>query len=69
VSPYSDDFGGAVLNATIDRYAIAFIEPACDGHVHFIASDLETEERFPCDFAVPAEPRLALHAAVYRRMI
>ena len=25
VSPYSDEFGGAVLNATIDRYAFAFI--------------------------------------------
>jgi D-glycero-alpha-D-manno-heptose-7-phosphate kinase len=38
VSPYSDEFGGAVLNATIDRYAFAFIEPSPDGHIHFIAS-------------------------------
>ena len=41
VSPYSDEFGGAILNATIDRYAFAFIEPSPDGKIHFVAVDLE----------------------------
>jgi D-glycero-alpha-D-manno-heptose-7-phosphate kinase len=69
VSPYSDDFGGAVLNATIDRYAFAFIEPAPDGHIHFIASDLESEERFPLELDALDQAKLVLHAAVYKRMI
>ena len=37
LSPYCDEFGGAVLNLTIDRYAYATIEPSPDGRVHFIA--------------------------------
>jgi len=69
VSPYSDEFGGAVLNATIDRYAFAFIEPSPDGHIHFIASDLESDERFPLDLDALSGASLVLHAAVYRRMI
>jgi len=69
VSPYSDEFGGAVLNATIDRYAFAFIEPSPDGHIHFIASDLESDERFPLDVEALKDAKLVLHAAVYRRMI
>src|SRR5260221_6703248 len=69
VSPYSDDFGGAVLNATIDRYAFAFIEPSPDGCIHFIASDLESDERFPLDLQALENAKLVLHAAVYRRMI
>lgn len=69
VSPYSDDFGGAVLNATIDRYAFAFVEPSADGRVHFIAADLESEECFPPDLQAVRGARLALHAAVYRRML
>jgi D-glycero-alpha-D-manno-heptose-7-phosphate kinase len=69
VSPYSDDFGGAVLNATIDHYAFAFIEPSSDGAVHFAAVDLGVEESFPPDLAATEKATLVLHAAVYRRMI
>lgn len=69
VSPYSDEFGGAILNATIDRYAFAFIEPSPDFKIHFMAVDLEVDEVFPLDLNAIGSARLKLHAAVYRRMI
>jgi D-glycero-alpha-D-manno-heptose-7-phosphate kinase len=36
VSPYSDLFGGAILNATIDLYAYATIEPLENGKIIFV---------------------------------
>ena len=36
VSPYSDLYGGAILNATIDLYATASIEPLDDGRIVFV---------------------------------
>ncbi|MDK2922258.1 MAG: D-glycero-alpha-D-manno-heptose-7-phosphate kinase [Desulfonauticus sp.] len=33
VSPYSDLYGGAILNATISMYAYATIEPKDDGKI------------------------------------
>ncbi len=69
LSPYCDEYGGAVLNTTIDRYAYAFIEPSDDGLVHFAAPDLEIEESFPPDMDALAECRLGLHAGVAKRML
>ncbi len=69
LSPYCDEFGGAVLNTTIDRYAYAFIEPSDDGLVHFAAPDVEIEESFPPDMDALAECRLGLHAGVAKRML
>jgi len=69
VAPYCDEFGGAVLNATIDRYAFAFIEPSPDDHIHFIASDLETRERHAPDLDAIGNAGLVLHRAVCRRMV
>lgn len=67
LSPYCDEFGGAVLNCTIDRYAYAFIEPRNDGRVVFRARDLGAEESFESADAV-ANAKLALHRGVYERM-
>jgi D-glycero-alpha-D-manno-heptose-7-phosphate kinase len=69
VSPYSDEFGGAILNATIDRYAFAFVEPSQDWKIRFIAADLDMEEVFPLDLDALNGAKLSLHAAVYRRMV
>lgn len=68
LSPYCDQFGGAVLNTTIDRYAYAFIAPSPDGRLHFMAPDLGLEESFPPDLASIRGARLALHAGVAARM-
>jgi D-glycero-alpha-D-manno-heptose-7-phosphate kinase len=68
LSPYCDEFGGAVLNTTIDRYAYAFIGPAADGLLHFIAPDLGIVEHYVPDLAALDGSRLPLHAGVMRRM-
>src|SRR5580658_6899117 len=69
LSPYCDEFGGAVLNLTIDRYAYATIEPSLDGRVHFIAPDLNVTETFPSDWQEIESSKLPLHAGVMRRML
>ncbi len=68
LSPYCDEHGGAVLNVTIDRYAYAFIEPAEDGQVHFVAPDMDAEEVFAPELEAIAGAKLQLHAGVLARM-
>jgi D-glycero-alpha-D-manno-heptose-7-phosphate kinase len=69
VSPYSDTFGGCVLNATIGMFAHCSIEVRNDQKVKFVALDygqeLEADAREDC---APAGS-LALHKAVYRRIV
>lgn len=69
LSPYCDQFGGAVLNITINRHAYAFIGPSADGRLHFIAEDLDIRESFDPDPDATTNARLGIHAGVYRRMI
>ena len=69
LSPYCDEFGGAVLNTTIDRYAYAIIEPSDDGRVHFAAPDMELTETFEACLDALRPGRLPLHAGVARRML
>ena len=68
LSSYADTFGGAVLNATIDRYAFASIQPRTDGRLVFDACDLDREETHPAASTVPAS-RLLLHKGVYEHMV
>ena len=69
VSPYCDQHGGAVLNATIDLYAYTIIEPADNGRVRFTASDIDGEFEASADEAMEIAYPLILHRAVYRRIV
>jgi D-glycero-alpha-D-manno-heptose-7-phosphate kinase len=68
LSPYCDEFGGAVLNTTIDRFAYAFISPRDDERVAFRAKDLGREEVLAAAPELP-EASLLLHRGVYERMV
>lgn len=69
VSPYCEEFGGAILNATIDYYAYTGLEPLNNGKVEFISADLkQTAECESAPFLVP-DGRLDLFKAVYNHVV
>jgi len=67
LSPYSDLYGGVILNVTIDRYAFASLTPRTDGKVVLRANDLGVEESHPAG-QIPTDSGLRLHRAVYNRI-
>ena len=69
VSPYSDDFGGAVLNATINLYAYATIKPRTDGKI--ILKAIDRGEEFECEASeyLETDGLLDLHKGVYNRIL
>lgn len=69
VSPYCDEYGGVVLNATIDMYAYCTIEPNENGKIEFYASD--RNEKFECEIVkeIPLEGDLLLHKGVYNKIV
>lgn len=69
VSPYSDIFGGAILNATIDQYAHCTIEETFSDTITICASDLGEEKKYPSDYILPIDGHLDLHKGVYNRVM
>jgi D-glycero-alpha-D-manno-heptose-7-phosphate kinase len=69
VSPYSEIYGGAVLNATIDQYAYCTIEETKAGSIVINASDLNAKIKYPSALSLPVDGNLDLHKGVYNRII
>jgi D-glycero-alpha-D-manno-heptose-7-phosphate kinase len=69
LSPYCDEYGGAILNATIDRFAYAHVVSNDVGKVIFCAPDVNVEERLPPDASLPIRDGLILHRAVYAHVM
>ncbi|MBZ8140424.1 dehydrogenase [Rubrivivax gelatinosus] len=69
VSPFSDEHGGVVLNATIDLYAQAIIEPMDDGQITFIAQDREERVTLDSESVLADIDPLRLHRGIYNRIV
>lgn len=68
VSPYSDLYGGAILNATISLYAHATLEPLADQKIILTATDRNEEQGFDWSKELPISGKLDLLKGVYNRI-
>lgn len=68
VSPYSDLYGGAILNATVSLYAYANIEPITENAIVLQAMDRNEEQRFEWNHELPIDGTLDLLKGVYNRI-
>ena len=68
VSPYSDLFGGAILNTTISLSAYATIEPLSESKIIVQALDRNEEQSFDLLPQLPIDGTLDLLKGVYNRI-
>ncbi len=68
VSPYSDTYGGAILNATISLSAYASIEPTTDNTITVTALDRKEQQQFTCTNTLPINGTLDILKGVYNRI-
>ena len=68
VSPYSDLYGGAILNASISLYANATIEPIAEKKIIIEAIDRNEEQQFDFSRELPIDGKLDLLKGVYNRI-
>lgn len=69
VSPYSDMYGGAVLNATINLYAITTIEPTNDNKIHITLGNYNLSKTFDSAKELEAEQPYELIIGVYNHLV
>lgn len=68
VSPYSDQYGGAILNATISLFAYANIELLDEQKIIITAADRSEQQEFDFNTRLPIDGNLDLLKGVYNRI-
>jgi D-glycero-alpha-D-manno-heptose-7-phosphate kinase len=69
VSPYSELYGGAILNATISMYAYATLEPLNNGKIVFEAVDRNLKLEFDSSAELDTDGELPLLKAIYNKVV
>lgn len=69
VSPYSDEYGGAILNATINLYAYASVKLRSDDVILIHAEDRKQSLELTKGPSLPIDGNLDLAKGVYNRII
>src|SRR5215468_2039759 len=68
VSPYSDLYGGAILNATISLYANATIEPLSENKIIVQSIDRNEEQQLEWSKQLDIDGTLDLLKGIYNRI-
>lgn len=69
VSPYCDEYGGAILNATISLYAFATIELLTTNQIIIEAVDRNEKAEFPVKDKLPINGSLDLAKGIYNHIV
>lgn len=69
VSPYSDIYGGLILNATINLYAYCTIEETDDGQITIDSIDSGCNESYPLAPCLCIDGKAILVKGVYNRIV
>jgi D-glycero-alpha-D-manno-heptose-7-phosphate kinase len=69
VSPYSDMYGGLILNATINLFAYCTIKECDNGEIRINAPDINTSVNYKTALELPFDGKLDLHKGVYNRLV
>jgi D-glycero-alpha-D-manno-heptose-7-phosphate kinase len=70
LSPYCDEYEGAVLNATINLFVHAYVDDEVDtDNVIFTSMDMGVSEELLLDKEIQLTGKLVLHRAVYKRIM
>lgn len=65
VSPYSNLYGGAILNVTVNLYAHATIRPLDNGKIRFVHINENITEEFDAVSELPLDGPLVLQHGIY----
>ncbi|HNY03286.1 MAG TPA: dehydrogenase [Bacteroidales bacterium] len=69
VAPFSELYGGAILNATISMYARATIRPLDNGRIIFHSIDKNERYDLPSEQVLQIDGNLDLHKGIYNRVV
>ncbi|TSA27127.1 MAG: dehydrogenase [Bacteroidetes bacterium] len=69
VAPFSDLYGGAILNATISMYARATIQPRTDNRIRINLLDKQETLEFDAGEQLPVDGKHDLIKGIYNRIV
>jgi len=69
VAPYSELYGGTILNATISMFAYATIEPRQDDKIILNSIDKNESYEFHSTDSLVIDGKLDLHKGIYNRVV
>lgn len=69
VSPFCDEYGGCVLNVTINMYSYCTLRPTKNGKIKFISPDRNIAVEYESVAKLDIDDVLPLHKGVYNRIV
>jgi D-glycero-alpha-D-manno-heptose-7-phosphate kinase len=69
LSPFCDEYGGFVMNATVSLYAYTHLAPRSDGRIVFEAAEQGSRFEHAAQECLPIDPGTMLHCGVYNRIV